>query len=58
MNDVVMNVEEVATWLRVDRKTLYRWIDRNEIPHRRCGRIIRFYRSTLERWLGGEEVEG
>ena len=58
MNDAVMTVEEVAAWIKVNRKTLYRLIDRNEIPHRRCGRIIRFYRRSLERWLAGEEVEG
>lgn len=48
----VLTVEEVAALLRLDRKTVYGMVQRNEIPGaRECGRAIRFHRSTVLEWL-------
>ncbi|MCA9675605.1 MAG: helix-turn-helix domain-containing protein [Myxococcales bacterium] len=48
----VLNAEEVAVFLRVDRKTVYDYANRNQIPHRRLGRRLLFSRSALVAWLG------
>ncbi|MBZ0237618.1 MAG: helix-turn-helix domain-containing protein [Deltaproteobacteria bacterium] len=47
----VLNAEEVAVFLRVDRKTVYDYANRNQIPHRRLGRRLLFSRSALVAWL-------
>lgn len=48
----VLTVEEVAALLRLNRKTVYSMVQRNEIPGaRECGRAIRFHRSTVLSWL-------
>ena len=48
-----LTVDEVAAFLRVDRKTVYAAVARNQIPHRRIGQRIRFHREALALWLQG-----
>ena len=48
----VWTVDELATFLRLDRKAVYASIGRGEIPGvRRIGRIIRISRSAVLAWL-------
>lgn len=47
----VMSADEVAVFLRVDRKTVYDYAGRGEIPFRRLGRRLLFSRSALVSWL-------
>lgn len=48
----VLSADEVAAWLRVDRRTIYAAANRHAIPHRRLGRQLRFSRQALLLWLG------
>jgi excisionase family DNA binding protein len=47
----VLDVEDVARLLRVGRNTVYDLVGRNEIPHRRLGKQIRFSRDAVMSWL-------
>ena len=47
----VLTVDEAAALLKVNRNTLYEGCARNEIPHRRIGKLIRLSREGLMRWL-------
>lgn len=49
----VMTVAEVADLLRVGRNAVYDAVARNEIPHVRVGRLLRFHRSAVMQWLRG-----
>jgi excisionase family DNA binding protein len=49
--DPVLDVEDVARLLRVGRNTVYDLVGRNEIPHRRLGKQIRFSRDAVMSWL-------
>ena len=49
----VMTAPEVAVLLRVGRNQIYDLAGRNEIPHRRVGKHLRFSRATVMRWLEG-----
>ena len=51
----VITVDELATLLRLERKTVYAAIQRGEIPGvQRISRSIRISRSTVEDWLAGK----
>lgn len=50
----VMRVGEVARMLRLDRKTVYDAIAREELPARRVGRRIVISRAALLAWLDGK----
>lgn len=49
----VMTVREVATLLRLDRKTVYDAATRGELPARRVGRRVLISRAALTAWLAG-----
>jgi excisionase family DNA binding protein len=51
-----MTVDEVARELRVDRKTVYAMVQRDEIPGAfHAGRLLRFRRAVVVRWLSEGE---
>lgn len=51
----VLTVDEVAAYLRVNRKTVYAAIAVDELPGaRRIGGTIRIDRDALLAWLAGE----
>ncbi len=47
----LMNVEEVASYLRVTEKTIYRLIKRGDIPATKVGRGWRFEKARIDKWL-------
>ena len=47
-----MRADQLAKFLGVNRKTVYEYATRNQIPHRRLGRRIVFSRSQVISWLG------
>lgn len=46
-----MTAKELASWMRVDRKTVYEYAARNVIPCRRLGRRLLFLRPAVIAWL-------
>jgi excisionase family DNA binding protein len=49
--DDVLNVTGASQLLRIGRNTIYELVGRNQIPHRRLGKHIRFSRAAIMRWL-------
>lgn len=47
----VLDIDEAAELLRISRDTLYNEVAGNRVPHRRLGKLIRFSRAALIRWL-------
>jgi excisionase family DNA binding protein len=52
----VMTVDEVARYLRVHTMTIYRLIQRGELPAVRVGRAWRFRKDQLNLWLHDRET--
>lgn len=50
----VYSVEQLATMLGCDRKSIYAAAERGEIPCRRLGRRRLFPRAWVDAWLRGE----
>jgi excisionase family DNA binding protein len=49
--DVLLNVREVADFLRVNATTVYTWARQGQLPAIKVGRSWRFRQSDLEMWL-------
>jgi excisionase family DNA binding protein len=47
----LLNVRELADWLRLKERKVYDLVARNEIPHTRAGAKILFAPPEIERWL-------
>lgn len=54
----LMNVKELAKYLGLVEQTVYRMVSRGEIPVVKLGRIIRFRKSTINKWLNGKTEGG
>jgi len=52
----LMTLEEVARYLRVTEKTVYRLLAQGVIPATRIGHLWRFDRAALDEWLQGKAV--
>lgn len=53
--ELLLTVQETAKLLRVNRTTVYKMVEANELPGvRRLGRAIRIHRPTVVAWLAGE----
>lgn len=47
----VMNVNEVAEYLRVAPATIYRLAQKGQIPCGKVGRSWRFHKEAIDRWI-------
>ncbi len=47
----VMNVDQVAAYLQVGKRTIYTMAAAGEMPAAKVGEQWRFYRPEIDRWL-------
>lgn len=47
----LMTMQEVAEYLQCSLSTVRRWVGRGTVPHYRMGKLVRFRRAELDRWL-------
>ena len=51
----VMTADEVAKFLRVNVKTVYEAVKAGQLPGRRVGKRVVFWRDALLEWLRSKE---
>ena len=54
MNDEkpeIMTVADVADYLRIKTSTVYEWAANGKLPGVKVGRLWRFERSEIEKWV-------
>jgi len=47
----IMNIEEVAAYLRLKPQTIYTWAQEKKIPAAKLGKEWRFRRSVIIKWF-------
>ena len=57
MAEDLMTSHELADYLKVDLRTVYRYIKQGHIPKVKVGGRWRFRRGDIEAWLRGDTVE-
>jgi len=46
-----VGVEDVASHLGVNKDSVYRWIEKMNLPAHRIGRLFRFKLSEVDEWV-------
>jgi excisionase family DNA binding protein len=46
-----LSVEEIAVHLGIKRDTVYKWIERKEMPAHKVGTLWKFRRSEVDKWV-------
>lgn len=49
--DAVFTIDELAIYLKLPKRTLYKLAQERTIPGHKVGRHWRFRRETIDRWL-------
>ena len=55
MSMIAMTVQEVAKYLNVDPKTVYRLVNRGELPGFKVGGSWRFQKDDLDDWIARQK---
>ncbi len=50
-NDVVFTVDSLAQYLAVSKQWVYERVHLNEIPFSKMGKLLRFQKSEIDKWL-------
>ncbi len=53
-----LSVEEIAAHLGVNRDTIYKWIERKQMPAHRLGRLLKFQVSEVNEWIRAGKAGG
>ena len=53
----LMDLRELAAYLRLDRQTLYNWLHQRKLSGIKMGGVWRFNRQTIDRWLQEQTVQ-
>lgn len=51
MTDKWLSVNEIASYLGVAAITIYRWLDRGQIPAHKVGKQWRFSQEEVDAWV-------
>jgi excisionase family DNA binding protein len=46
-----LTLAELCAWLKVPPATVYDWVHKRYIPHVKLGRLLRFERVAIVRWM-------
>jgi len=55
MAEIAMTVREVATYLNVNEKTVYRLAQKGDIPGFKVAGTWRFRREDIDRWIDDQK---
>ena len=53
MQKEFLSIEDVAIYLGIKKSTLYSKVKTGEIPHYRLGRLLKFRKEDIDRWMEG-----
>lgn len=56
IQEQLMDIKEVASYLRLKESTVYAWAKNGTIPAFRLGRLWRFRRADLDAWLENQRL--
>lgn len=46
-----LSVADVAAYLGIRRGTVYKWVERSNLPARKVGRLLKFRRAEVDAWV-------
>ena len=49
--DSVMTIDELASYLKLSKSTLYKLCQNGKVPGQKVGRHWRFHRDSIDQWL-------
>lgn len=54
-DDEILTVKELAEYLKIAKKTAYRFVSEGKIPSFKVGSAWRFRKAEIDRWIAAQE---
>jgi len=54
--DAVFTIDELAVYLKLPKRTLYKLAQEGSVPAHKVGKHWRFHRETIDRWLTSKQA--
>ena len=51
VEDRWLSVDDIALYIGVKRDTVYKWIDRKQMPAHKVGRLWKFRKDEVDLWV-------
>ena len=51
-----MDIDELAVYLRLEKQTLYNWLNKKKISGIKLGHVWRFEKKDIDKWLRSQTV--
>lgn len=51
-----MDIDELAAYLRLEKQTLYNWLNQKKISGIKLGHVWRFEKKDIDSWLRSQTV--
>ena len=51
MEKLLFDIEQISNYLSIKEKTIYKKVESGEIPHYKIGRLLRFKKEEIDKWL-------
>jgi excisionase family DNA binding protein len=51
-----MDIDELSTYLRLEKQTLYNWLNKKKISGIKLGHVWRFEKKDIDNWLRSQTV--
>jgi excisionase family DNA binding protein len=58
MNKILIDINELSELLSVKPSTIYWWCSIDFIPHVKLGRLVRFEKEAVLKWLEKNSIKG
>ncbi len=58
MNDEILTIKEVAEFLKVNERTVYRLAASKKLPAFKVGNAWRFKKSEIDQWIDDQSSQG
>ena len=55
MINEIMSVNEVSSYLKLTKSTIYKLTQKDELPHSKLGKQLRFRKSKVDSWIEQRE---
>ncbi|OQW34801.1 MAG: hypothetical protein A4E19_17965 [Nitrospira sp. SG-bin1] len=55
--NTLLTIEQTAEYLGVSKLTIYDWVSQRRIEYVKVGRLLRFKREQLDRWIDKHTIK-
>jgi excisionase family DNA binding protein len=56
MEEKLLTINELAEYLNISRRTVYRILDHQNLPAYRIGKHLRFKRDDIDQWIVDQKI--